>query len=148
MRISALVIALGITSCLVAAAPAAEPPTLPSADPGATVPLKHRRLDSQDELDHLRTSNPQHYAIARKILAAANEICDAQKGKPMRMRFDAQELRCTSAFWLTSNPPKRMLSFKIDDTVYSALVEVRNLGAKLRPADPAWGMTLRQDPAK
>jgi hypothetical protein len=114
----------------------------PAADPTHEQPRRYERLDSQDALDNLRSANPRHYAIARKILAAANEICDAQTGTPMRMKFDAQDLRCASGFWYTSNPPKRALSFRIDDTVYSALVEVRNLGARLRPANPALGTPL------
>ncbi|HTC53216.1 MAG TPA: hypothetical protein VK700_14865 [Steroidobacteraceae bacterium] len=150
MRILTLVFAIGIATCILAAASAAaEPPTLlPGADPGPLKPLKHERLDSQDQLDSLRSANPRHYAIARKILAAANEICDAQQGAPMRMKLDAQFVGCTSASWLTSNPPKRALSFQIDDTVYSALVEVRNLGAKITPAEPAWGMPLTSPPRK
>jgi hypothetical protein len=143
MRVSALLVAIGITSCLVAtAAPGADPTVVPAPDTSPYKLLKVVRLDSADALDSLRTSNPRHYAIARKILAAANEICDAQKVAPMRMKFDAQNIGCLSAFWLTSNPPKRALSFRIDDTLYTALVEVRNLGAKVTPADPAWATPL------
>ncbi|HEV2702148.1 MAG TPA: hypothetical protein VGV09_10990 [Steroidobacteraceae bacterium] len=135
MRITSLIFAIGIASCALAmAAPAAEPPQLK--------PHKYERLDSQDALDSLKSANPRHYAIARKILADANEICDAQKAAPMRMKFEAQDVGCASSFWYTSNPPKRILSFRIDDTVYSALVEMRNLGAKLRPADPALGTPI------
>jgi hypothetical protein len=139
MRVSALLVAMGMASgALATAAPAAEPPTLPAADQTPMQPLKYRRLDSEDALENLRSSNPRHYAIARKILAAANEICDAQKGAPLRMKFEAHDVGCTSSFWFTSNPPKRALRFRIEDTVYTALVEVRNLGAKAHPADPAW----------
>lgn len=135
MRITRLVFAIGIASCALAmAAPAADPPQLK--------PQKYERLDSQDALDRLRSANPRHYAIARKILAAANEICATQKPAPMRMMFDAQDVACSTNFWYTSNPPKRSLHFRIDDTVYSTLVEVTNLGAKLRPADPASGTPL------
>ena len=135
MRITTLVLAIGIASgALVTAAVA--------ADPTQQKPPKYERLDTQDALDTLRSINPRHYAIARKILTAANEICDARIGEPMRMKFDAQDVRCASSFWYTSNPPKRALSFRIDDTVYSALVEVRDLGARLRPADPALGTPL------
>ena len=154
MRITALLVAIGLASrALTTAAPAAEPPTiLPGTNPPPLIPLKHERLDTQDALDTLRTANPRHYAIARKILAAANEIWDARQGEPMRMKFDAQDVGCISSFWLTSNPPKRALSFTIDDTVYSALIEVRDLGARLRPADPARSAPLNlqsgQQPGK
>jgi hypothetical protein len=141
MRVAALLVAIGIAAWVLATA-------APAADPTPPQPLKYQRLDSQDALESLRSSNPRHYAIARKILAAANEICDAKKGAPMRMRFEAQNVACLSSFWLTSNPPKRALSFRIDDTVYSALVEVRDLGARLRPADPLWAAPLSQQPGK
>jgi hypothetical protein len=150
MRVSALLVAIGITACvLTTAAPAAEPPTQPAA-PQQAAPrwTNNVRLDSAESLERLRTSNPLHYAIARKILAAATEICDAQKGAAVRAKFEAQDVRCASAFWYTSNPPKRALSFRIDDTVYSVLVEVRDLGVKLNPADPAWGMPLGEGPRK
>jgi hypothetical protein len=148
MRVSALVLAIGMASCALVTAATPDPTVLPSPDPSPYKLLKVVRLDSEAALDSLRTSNPRHYAIARKILAAANEICDAQKGAPMRMKFEAQYVGCASAVWLTSNPPKRALSFKIDDTLYTALVEVRNLGAKATPADPAWATPLILQPAK
>jgi hypothetical protein len=138
MRISASVLALGIAFCaLSTAAPAADPSIVNWPDQSPYKVLKVVRLDSEDALSNLRSSNPRHYAIARKILAAANEICDAQQGAPLRMKFEARDVGCLSSFWLTSNPPKRLLSFRIEDTAYSALIEVRDLGAKLRPADPA-----------
>jgi hypothetical protein len=149
MRVSALLVAIGLAAGALATAappPAAAPPAAP--DPVAPKWLKHVRLDTQDDLDRLLSSNPRHYQIARKVLEAANEICDAQKAAPMRMKFEAQNIGCMSAFWYTSNPPKRALSFTIDDTVYSVLVEVRDLGTKLMPADPAWAAPPTQQPRK
>ena len=150
MRSSALVFAMGMAAC--ALATAAPPATDPSAvnwhDLSPYTLPKVVRLDTEDALDRLRTSNPRHYAIARKILAAANEICDARDAAPIRTKFEAQDVGCLSSFWLTSNPPKRALSFRIDDTVYTALVEVRDLGTRLRPANPGLATPLILQPGK
>jgi hypothetical protein len=149
MRVSALLVAIGMAAC--ALATAAPPPTpAPPVAPDRAPPklLKHVRLDSKDDLERLRSSNPHHYEIARKILEAANEICDARQAGPIPLKFEAQDVGCISSMWLTSNPPKRALSFTIDDTVYSALVEVRNLGSKLIPADPAWALPPSSQPRK
>jgi hypothetical protein len=145
MRVSPLRVAIALTSwVLVGAVPAADEPGVRIFSPQQAQPgwLKHKRLDDDEALQRLQSANPRHYAIARRILAAANEICDAQRGAPLRMKFAADNVSCVSGMWLTSNPPKRELNFWIDDTVYSALVEVRDTGAKLVPADPAWSQNF------
>jgi len=150
MRITALVLAIAATLAAGTAPALAEEPLgivrVQDIKPYTLHTLI--RLDTLDALRQLRNSNPRHYAIARKILAAANEICESQKGAPLRMRFDAQHVACMSSFWMTSNPPKRELSFLIDDVPYAALVEVRNLGAKLEPVDPAWGQGPTAQPRR
>ena len=136
MRKSTLLLAIGIASCTVTlSADGAEPPTIISASGQAPVweQLTYRKLNDQEALDGLQHSNPRHYAIARRILAAANEICDAGKGEPIQAKFNARYIACAQSFWMTSNPPKRALEFRIDDTVYSALVIVRDTHGKLDP---------------
>jgi hypothetical protein len=117
---------------LATAAVLAAPPQSPSPQrivPWSTLQLgapqlvKHwKSLTEADALEKLRTSNPRHYAIARRILAAADEICEATKAGTIATKYDAQDISCARSFWLTSNPPKRFLQFRIDDTAYSALV--------------------------
>ena len=63
------------------------------------------------------------------------------------MNFDAQHVGCLSSFWMERISPKRWLSFIIDDTSYSALVEVQ-LKVKVRPSDPAWAFPILRDPGK
>jgi hypothetical protein len=144
MRKSTLLLAIGIATCpLAVAAPPNVVPIRDLAQMPAAVPLTYKKLDDQDALERLQRSNPRHYAIARRILAAANEICDASKADPVPIKYDAKYVVCASSFWLTSNPPKRALQFRIDDTVYSALVTV----ADLHPwSDPR--MPLRSAPPK
>jgi hypothetical protein len=95
---------------------------------------KSASLNTADALANLLRTNPRHYAIARRILAAANEICDSAKMDAVPVKFDGQDVFCARGFWLTSNPPKRFLQFQIDDTRYSALVAVPDRGARLEPA--------------
>jgi len=136
MRKSTLLLAIGIASyALAMSVPAAEPPAFLSSSGQAPTQehLQYKRLDDQEALDNLQHSNPRHYAIARRILAAANEICDAGKGAPIPAKFDAKYISCMRSLWLTTNPPKRAVQFRIDDTVYSALVTLTNTRAKLDP---------------
>ncbi len=134
MNRSTVLLAIGMTA---ATAAVAGPPALPDIQflgappswPAATI-----SLNRPDSLDRLRESNPRHYAIVRRILAAANEICDASKAGVIATGFDAQNLFCAQGIWLTSNPPKRQLAFRIDDTQYEALVAVPAVLPTLEPA--------------
>ena len=131
MRKSTLLLAIGIlTSPLAMAAPPG-PVIIQIGQPPPADPVTYKRLDDQDALDTLQRTNPRHYAIARKILAAANEICNATKSEPVAVKFNAEYLQCENSLWMTSNPPKRWLQFRIDDTVYSAHVIATHLHPRL-----------------
>ena len=153
MRISVLAVAAGLGCSAWALAAAADQPPMKLLAPDGTeisgtyTPHPAVRLDTLDALNALQRANPRHYAIARKILAAAAEICDGDQGKVISMKFDAQYVGCQSSFWMESNPPKRWLSFVIDDIPYSALVEV-HLKVKVRPSDPAWAVPILRDPGR
>jgi hypothetical protein len=134
MRKSTVLLAIGIASGpLAMTVPAAEPPTFLAAagEAPAWEQLQYQRLDDADALETLQHTNPRHYAIARRILAAANEICNAGKADPIPVLFNAQNIACLRSLWMTSNPPKRQLSFRIDQTVYSALVTLTDMNARL-----------------
>ena len=81
------------------------------------------------DLEHLRQTNLDHYLRARKIMAAANEIC--KPGLPqlyMALR-DTTDPAC-GVMWMTSWPPKKLLSFRLDNVHYLALVTVTNIHGK------------------
>jgi hypothetical protein len=88
-------------------------------------------LDGPASLAHLRASNPIHYQRALKIIDAANELCRPKAGELEYARFDAKNISCARALLKTSNPPKRQLSFRLDDTQYIALVTVTDDPPKL-----------------
>src|SRR6202034_3369909 len=91
-------------------------------------PSPHTRiwvhLNGASDLEHLRATNFNHYLRAQRILAAANEICQPGPAHSYPARFNGDYLNCESMFWLTSNPPKKVLVFHLDDVGYIALVSV------------------------
>ncbi len=104
------------------------PPSVWAADPGATVVYLSRWPAS---LAELRAANPIHYQRALKIIDAANELCRPEPGKVEYTKLDAKNISCARLFLRTSNPPKRQLSFRLDDTQYIALVAVTDDPPKL-----------------
>jgi len=133
MRKSTLAIATGLASyALAMAAPAAEPLIIGTAP--IWEQLQYQDLGDQAALDNLQHTNPRHYAIARRILAAAGEICGAGQRELIPAKFDVDTISCSGALWLASLPPKKSLSFRIDNTVYSALIAVTETRAKVLPA--------------
>ena len=88
-------------------------------------------LDGPASLAQLRAANPIHYQRALKIIDAANELCRPKAGELEYAKFDAKNISCARALLMTSNPPKRQLSFRLDDTQYIALVAVTDDPPKL-----------------
>ncbi|MGB6451554.1 MAG: hypothetical protein WBE92_12450 [Steroidobacteraceae bacterium] len=88
------------------------------------------RRDGPADLEHLRETNVNHYLRAKKILAAANEICRPGPRQPYPVRFEGADPQC-GAMWLTSYPPKKLLSFRLDHVQYIALVTITNLRGKV-----------------
>jgi hypothetical protein len=78
-------------------------------------------LYTAQDLAILRATNPDHYARAARLIAAANRLC--QPGKAQLQDADARDISC-ELLLLTSNPPKRKLSFVLDWTKYVALVTI------------------------
>ncbi|HEY6922082.1 MAG TPA: hypothetical protein VI653_01345 [Steroidobacteraceae bacterium] len=87
-------------------------------------PDKQVYLYSQSDLDRLRATNPGHYARAERIMAAANELCRPKPGDVSYAKFGARDISCAEMLLKTSNPPKRQISFMLDDTHYIALVVI------------------------
>ena len=100
-----------------------------------TPPPRHTvYLDGVSDLDQLKQSNPDHYARAQRILAAADYLCAPG---PPRTEFAAASARgvsCSALLLRTSNPPKFTLSFVLDDTRYIALVTLTHDPPRASPA--------------
>jgi hypothetical protein len=93
-------------------------------------------LNGVVDLERLRATNLNHYLRAQSILAAANEICQPGPTHSYPARFNGDYPTCQGAFWLTSNPPKKLLEFHLDDVGYIALVSVKSPAAKWRRSAP------------
>jgi hypothetical protein len=133
-----LIAATGAASgqALSSPAPSSPPPTphwdLRSAPPSSAPPTRSWvHLDGVADLERLRGTNFNHYLRARSILAAANEICQPGPARTVPLRFKNDFPSC-GGMWLTSNPPKKLLTFHLDDVGYIALVSVTVDGGKLQ----------------
>ena len=91
-------------------------------------------LNGQDDLDRLRATHPDRYARAERIMTAANELCRPRPGEVSYAKFEAKDISCSDMLLKTSNPPKRRISFTLDDTRYIALVAVTDDPPRVMPA--------------
>src|ERR1700722_2767267 len=77
-------------------------PELVSPAPSPSPPTRvWVHLNGAADLKHLRATNFNHYLRARKILAAANEICQPGPAHAYPTRFNGDCVRCGGPF-LTS----------------------------------------------
>jgi hypothetical protein len=116
------------------------------APPASPQTLKWVQLNGAADLERLRATNFNHYLRAEKIIAAANEICQPGAAQPSPTRFNADAVNCQSMFWLTSLPPKKLLSFQLDDVGYFAMVSVSVVGDKFIDG-PARGIPVQKSGA-
>ena len=89
-------------------------------------------LNSTADLARLRATNPNHYARAVRLMNAANTLC--KPGEPKLQNTDGRDISCAMLL-LTSNPPKRALSFTLDNTRYVAIVTITADRPELTRAD-------------
>ena len=93
-------------------------------------------LDGPAAIAQLRVSHPQHYAAVQRIVASAAEICRPGSEAVIAVASNVNELSCAESLFMTSNPPKRVIRFRLDQTRYVALVAVTDDQPKLLPIRP------------
>jgi hypothetical protein len=93
-------------------------------------------LDDPAALAQLRAANPRHYAQAQKILADANHLCRPTAGEVEYAQSGAKDFSCIRSLLKTSNPAKREIRFRLDDTYYVALVALTDDPPRLVAAGP------------
>jgi hypothetical protein len=102
------------------------------AAPGWTLPPPIELDD--DAMAALARSHPTHHRRAVLLLTAAGSArCGSAELKRIRVQLDVGSMDC-SEFLLTSEPPKRRITFTLDRTRYAAVVTLRNADATLVPA--------------
>jgi hypothetical protein len=131
MRCKALVSVVATLSA--SAALAAPPAGTPSARP---VPPQVLYLYGFADLERLKKANPDHYARAERIIAAAGALCRPGPDQVYFARFEARDISCEGALLRTSNPPKREIGFTLDDIRYVALITVREPPPRPTPLGP------------
>ena len=88
-------------------------------------------LDKPGALEALQHLNPTHYEKIRQIVTGILQQPDAAVPGWMRANFDARGV-LYSQIEMTSYPPKRRLSFALDDTRYVVVVTLTREG-KITP---------------
>ena len=86
-------------------------------------------LNGPADLAQLRDTNFRHYQQALTIMGAVNHLCRPH-GAEVEYT-EAKEVSCTQMLLRTSNPAKRDLRFRLDDTTYIALVTLTDDPPKL-----------------
>ena len=98
--------------------------------------IKHTVYLNHLVLEQLKQSRPDTYAEARRVMAAASELCAPGVERVVEARspqtHSVPAMSCSGVMMLTSNPPKREISFVIDDTKYVALVTMKAPPPELR----------------
>ena len=88
-------------------------------------------LDKPGALEALQQLNPTHYEKIRQIVTGILQQPDVAVPGWMRANFDARGV-LYSQIEMTSYPPKRRLSFELDDTRYVVVVTLTRDG-KITP---------------
>jgi hypothetical protein len=109
-----------------------------TAAPETGVEVRHTEIDLNEPgaLDRLARDNPDHCTKIRQILAEVDEIPERSVSRWMKAQFKATEIAYFPVL-LTSNPPKRKLSFTLETTHYEALLTLTQDGVRLLPVRPS-----------
>ena len=114
---------IGLSACAAVACYASD-----TAPAGQTV-----HLFTPADLEKLHSTNPDHWWRAEKLIAAANQYCPVGTPKTQSADLRSNQVNC-GHFDMTSNPPKREITFILDGTRYVALVTLTASPAKPVPA--------------
>jgi hypothetical protein len=85
-------------------------------------------------METLAKNSPEHYRKVLEIIHVAEKVSCESLPQVFHARFSASDTTCTLYTLLTSLPPKRHLSFRLDDTMFVMNVALRDEGGQLDPA--------------
>jgi hypothetical protein len=115
-----IIIALGLAMAVPAFAGGdASPPTIDLRAPHA--------------LEQLQQSNPAHFEKIQQVLAGLREQPRRAEGDWLQVNFDARDVDLSRHLIRTSNPPKQLLRFTLDDVRYVMYVTRSDLSATVEP---------------
>ena len=99
---------------------------------GDANPARTVNLNKPGALETLQQSNPTHYEKVRKILDGIVQQPDADVPRWIQTSFDARNVSYTPIL-MTTVPPKRRLSFAMDETRYEAVLTLTKVRAEIVP---------------
>ncbi|HEX5044952.1 MAG TPA: hypothetical protein VFV75_18805 [Candidatus Polarisedimenticolaceae bacterium] len=90
-------------------------------------------LDRPGAMDALKRENPEHYTAVRGILASVLRQPEPMVEQWIRVTYKAEDV-AYSPVLLATDPPKRTLSFRLDDVRYQTLLTLPAVQAVPEPA--------------
>lgn len=90
-------------------------------------------LNEPGALEALQLSNPTHYTKVEKIMEGLLQRRDADVPRWIQASFDGHDVRYAPIL-MTSDPPKRRLSFALDATRYEVVVTLTSMRGVIVPA--------------
>ena len=101
---------------------------------GADIALRRTvDLDAPGATERVRADNPAHFGTIVKIIEGVTQQPDSAVPGWLRVNFDARDVDYRPIV-MTSHPPKRRLSFALDDTRYETVVVLTNTTGAVIPA--------------
>ena len=91
-------------------------------------------LRDQRQVEQLKASNPAHFATIERILAAVLDSPEQVTEGRLRTNFNAKDFSLQRAILRTSNPPKQLLQFTLDDVRYKMYVVRSDMTPGFTPA--------------
>ena len=101
-------------------------------------------------LEDLKKSNPARYAKVQSVMASASEMCKPNAARTWALAnsvANAPSPDCSTLFLKTSYPPKRQISFVLDNTIYIAHVVIQDAPALVQ-AEPGKIVPLETQQSK
>ncbi len=80
-------------------------------------------------LERLEKTDPSHFEIIRKIVAGLREEPQRAESDWLTVNFHAQDVDLSRHLLRTTNPPKQLLRFRLDDVQYLMYVTRADLTA-------------------
>jgi hypothetical protein len=91
-------------------------------------------LRGADALHQLQAANPEHFDKIRQILRALSERPRRVEEGWLQTAFDARDVALSGLLIHTSNPPKQVLRFTLEDTRYTMYLRRSDMVAGFVPA--------------
>ncbi len=97
-------------------------------------PGRNINLNRPGVLGALQYNNPAHYQKIQEIIAGLFRHPQSEVPRWIKTSYNGRDVSY-SLYLLTSYPPKRRLSFALDDARYRAVVTLTHVKAEIIPAE-------------